>query len=151
MHPDIKKAELIDGVVYVASPIRRRQHGKVQLLLVAWLGVYSAATPGVDGSDNATVRLDFESEHQPNALLRLEPHHGGRSRISGDDHIEGPLDLIVEIAASSAAYDLHDKKRVYARSGVREYLVAQAYEQRVDWWELREVERLRSADPETAH
>ncbi len=138
LHPEITKAELIDGVVYVASPVRHRQHGKVHLLLVTWLGVYSAATPGVDGSDNATVRLDFENEHQPDALLRLEPHHGGRSRVSGDDYIEGPPDLIVEVAASSAAYDLHDKKRVYARSGVREYLVAQAYEQRVDWWELRE-------------
>lgn len=70
--------------------------------------------------------------------FRLEPHYGGRSRINGDDHIEGPLDLIVEIAASSAAYDLHDKKRVYACSDVRAYLVAQAYEQRVDWRELRE-------------
>ncbi|GIW00945.1 Uma2 family endonuclease [Roseiflexus sp.] len=138
LHPDIKKAELIDGVVYVASPVRHRQHGKPHSLLVGWIIAYAAATPGIDFSDNATVVLDFENEHQPDALLRLEPHHGGRSRVTGDDYIEGPPDLIVEIAASSAAYDLHDKKRVYARVGVREYLVAQAYEQRVDWWELRE-------------
>jgi Uma2 family endonuclease len=139
LHPEIKKAELIDGVVYVASPTRHRQHGRLHLILVAWLGVYSAATPGVDGSNNATVfLLDLENEHQPDALLRLEPIHGGRSRVTRDDYIEGPPDLIVEVAASSAAYDLHDKKRVYARSGVREYLVAQAYERRVDWWELRE-------------
>ncbi len=138
LHPEIKKAELIDGVVYVASPARHRQHGKPHSLLVGWIIAYAAATPGIDFSDNATVLLDLENEHQPDALLRLEPHHGGRSRVSGDDYIEGPPDLIVEVAASSAAYDLHDKKRVYARSGVREYLVAQAYEQRVDWWELRE-------------
>ncbi|PMP87194.1 MAG: hypothetical protein C0183_02605, partial [Roseiflexus castenholzii] len=138
LHPDIKKAELIDGVVYVASPVRHRQHGKPHSLLVGWIIAYAAATPGIDFSDNATVVLDFENEHQPDALLRLEPHHGGRSRVTGDDYIEGPPDLIVEIAASSAAYDLHDKKRVYARVGVREYLVAQAYEQRVDWWELHE-------------
>ncbi len=138
LHPEIKKAELIDGVVYVASPVRHRQHGKPHSLLVGWIITYAAATPGVDFSDNATVVLDFENEHQPDALLRLEPQHGGRSRVTGDDYIEGPPDLIVEVAASSAAYDLHDKKRVYARVGVREYLVAQAYEQRVDWWELRE-------------
>ncbi|MFQ3631214.1 Uma2 family endonuclease [Roseiflexus sp.] len=138
LHPELKKAELIDGVVYVASPVRHRQHGRPHSLLVGWIVAYAAKTPGVDFSDNATVLLDFENEHQPDALLRLEPHHGGRSRISGDDYIEGPPDLIVEIVASSAAYDLHDKKRVYARSGVREYLVAQAYEQRVDWWELCE-------------
>jgi len=138
LHPEIQKAELIDGVVYVASPTRHRQHGRLHLILVAWLGVYSAATPGVDGSNNATVLLDLENEHQPDALLRLEPLHGGRSRVTRDDYIEGPPDLMVEVAASSAAYDLHDKKRVYARSGVQEYLVAQAYERRVDWWELRE-------------
>ncbi|MDW8148476.1 MAG: Uma2 family endonuclease [Roseiflexaceae bacterium] len=138
LHPDIKKAELIDGVVYVTSPVRHRQHGKPHSLLVGWIITYAAATPGVDFSDNATVVLDFENEHQPDALLRLEPQHGGRSRVTGDDYIEGPPDLIVEVAASSAAYDLHDKKRVYARVGVREYLVAQAYERRVNWWELRE-------------
>jgi len=138
LHPEIKKAELIDGVVYVASPTRHRQHGKPHSLLVGWIIAYAAATPGVDFSDNATVLLDLENEHQPDALLRLEPIHGGRSRVTRDDYIEGPPDLIVEVAASSAAYDLHDKKRVYARSGVQEYLVAQAYERRVDWWELRE-------------
>ncbi len=138
MHPEIKKAELIDGVVYVASPTRHRQHGKPHGLLVGWIITYAAATPGVDFSDNATVRLDLENEHQPDALLRLEPRYGGRSHVTPDDYIEGPPELIVEVAASSAAYDLHDKKRVYARSGVREYLVAQAYERRVDWWELRE-------------
>jgi len=138
MHPEIKRAELIDGVVYVASPTRHRQHGKPHSLLVGWIIMYAAATPGVDFSDNATVLLDLENEHQPDALLRLEPLHGGRSRVTRDDYIEGPPDLIVEVAASSAAYDLHDKKRVYARSGVPEYLVAQAYERRVDWWELRE-------------
>jgi len=138
MHPEIKKAELIDGVVYVASPTRHRQHGKPHGLLVGWIITYAAATPGVDFSDNATVRLDLENEHQPDALLRLEPRHGGRSHVTTEDYIEGPPELIVEVAASSAAYDLHDKKRVYARSGVCEYLVAQAYERRVDWWELRE-------------
>ncbi len=45
---------------------------------------------------------------------------------------------MVEIALSSAAYDLHDKKRAYCRSGVQEYLVWQIYDQRIDWWELRE-------------
>ena len=44
----------------------------------------------------------------------------------------------MEIAASSASYDMHDKRRVYARNGVLEYLVAEAYEQRVDWFVLRE-------------
>jgi Uma2 family endonuclease len=137
-HPEIKKAELIEGVVYVPSPVRIRQHSRPHSNMVTWLGVYRAHTPGTDGGDNGTARLDLENEPQPDAYLRLEPAHGGQSRITEDDYLEGPPELIVEIAASSASYDLHDKKRVYQRSGVQEYLAVQIYEQRVDWFVLRE-------------
>jgi Uma2 family endonuclease len=137
-HPELKNAELIEGVVYVASPVRFEQHGRPHYTLITWLGVYQAATPGVVGADNATVRLDFENEVQPDALLRLPPERGGRSRVAPDDYLEGPPELIVEVAASSAAYDLHDKRRAYARNGVQEYVALQVYEQRVDWFVLRE-------------
>lgn len=137
-HPDIQKAELVEGVVYVTSPVRAEQHGRPHFDLIAWLGIYRANTPGVSGHDNTTVRLDFENEVQPDILLRLDPAIGGQSRIAADDYIDGPPELIVEIAASSAAYDLHDKRRAYARNGVQEYLVIQMYEQRVDWFALRE-------------
>jgi Uma2 family endonuclease len=137
-HPEIKKAELIEGRVYVPSPVRHRPHGRPHRDLVTWLGVYNASTPGVDGSDNGTVQLDYENEPQPDTFLRLEPKHGGKSHVTEDDYIEGPPELVVEVAASSAAYDLHEKRRSYQRSGIQEYLVAQVYEQRVDWFVLRE-------------
>jgi len=136
-HPEIKKAELIEGVVYMASPVHWHQPGRPHVAMTTWLGVYEAATPGVMAADNATVRLGFDTEPQPDALLCLEPAQGGKSRITEDDYLEGPPELIVEIAASSAAYDLHDKKRAYQRYGVQEYLVVQTYEQRVDWFVLR--------------
>lgn len=120
------------------TPVRFEQHGRPHSNFITWLGVYSAATPGISVGDNATVRLDFENEIQPDALLRLEPECGGRSYVTEDDYLTGPPELIVEIAASSAAYDLHDKRRVYARSGVQEYLAVQMYEQRLDWFILRE-------------
>ncbi len=94
--------------------------------------------PASQPGDNVTVRLDFENVVQPDAVLRLDPKLGGRSRVSKDDYLEGPPELIVEIAASSAAYDLHDKRRVYGRNGVQEYLAVQMYEQKVDWFVLRE-------------
>ncbi len=137
-HPEIKKAELIEGVVYVSSPVRIAQHSRPHSNIVTWLGVYRAHTPGVDGGDNGTARLDLENEPQPDAYLRLEPEHGGRSRLTEDDYLEGPPELIVEVAASSVAYDLHSKRRVYQRSGVQEYIAVQVYEQRVDWFVLRE-------------
>ncbi|GAB4433167.1 MAG: Uma2 family endonuclease [Anaerolineae bacterium] len=120
------------------SPVHHQQHGKPHAAIITWLGTYVASTAGADFSDNATVRLDFENEPQPDALLRLEPAVGGQSSLTPDDYLEGPPELIVEIAASSASYDMHDKRRVYARNGVREYLVIQMYEQKVDWFVLRE-------------
>ena len=114
--PQVKKAELIEGIVYMASPLRFRSHGKPHAYIMGWLAMYEAATPGVELGDNATVRLDADNEPQPDALLRVEV--GGLSRISEDDYVEGAPELIVEIAASSASLDLHEKLKVYRRNQV---------------------------------
>ncbi|UZQ53442.1 Uma2 family endonuclease [Trichothermofontia sichuanensis B231] len=132
--PQLRKAELIEGVVYVASPLHAQAHGKPHGSIMTWLGVYSAATPGLGCYDAPTVRLDANNEPQPDAVLRWE--QGGQSRISADDYIEGAPELIAEIAASSASYDLHDKLRVYQRNGVQEYLVWRTYNQAIDWFYL---------------
>jgi Uma2 family endonuclease len=131
----LKKAELIDGVVYVQSQVPY-EHGRRSSDVAAWLGVYSVATPGTRGASNTTVRLDLDTEVQPDVLLRLE--QGGRSRIDAEDYVEGAPELVVEVAASSASYDLHDKLRVYRRSGVQEYLVWRVLDQAVDWLALHE-------------
>lgn len=136
--PQVKKAELIEGVVYMPSPVRFTSHARPHSQIVTWLGVYAAATPGVEVSDNATVRLDLDNEPQPDALLRLDERCGGRSRLSADDYLEGAPECIAEITASSASYDLHDKRRAYQRNGVQEYLVWQVQEHRLDWWRLRD-------------
>lgn len=136
--PTHQKAELIEGVVYLASPVRVRNHGRPHAAIMAWLGAYWTATPGVDVADNTTVRLDADNEPQPDALLRLEPENGGNSRITEDDYIEGSPELIVEVAASSAAYDLNDKMNAYRRNGVQEYLVWSMYENQIQWFELQE-------------
>lgn len=140
--PHIKKAELIEGVVYMPSPVRHKSHGRPHSQVMIWLGTYWVATSGVDLGNNTTVRLDIDNEVQPDALLRIEPEQGGNSRISDDDYIEGAPELIVEIASSSAAYDLYDKLKVYRRNGVKEYLVWQTYDERLDWFRLREGEYL---------
>lgn len=133
--PHLKKAELIEGVVYVASPLRAQAHGSPHAHIITWLGVYESATPGVKCYDNPTVRLDGDNEPQPDAVLRLEQN--GRSSISEDDYIEGSPELIVEVAASSASYDLHDKLRVYRRNGVQEYVVWRTYSQQIDCFYLQ--------------
>ncbi len=134
--PNLKKAELIDGVVYIQSSVRFRGSGEPHAGIVVWLGTYCAATPGVYGTDSDTVRLDLDNEVQPGALLRLESSAGGYSHITEDDYIEGTPELIIEIAASSVSYDLHEKLRVYRRNGVQEYVVWRVYDKQIDWFRL---------------
>jgi Uma2 family endonuclease len=132
--PHVKKAELIEGIVYIASALRAKAHGSPHGDIMGWLWTYKAATPGIDLYDNPTVRLDADNEPQPDAVLRIET--GGQSWLSQDDYIEGAPELIVEIAASSASYDLHAKLQVYRRNGVQEYIVWRTYSQQIDWFYL---------------
>ncbi len=138
--PHVKKAELIEGVVYMASPVRISSHGRPHSLLIAWLGVYRAGTPHIDLADNTTVRLDMDNEPQPDALLRLDESVGGQSRISDDDYVEGAPEFVAEVAASSASYDLRDKLRAYRRNQVQEYIVWEVYENRLNWFRLLDGE-----------
>jgi Uma2 family endonuclease len=131
------KAELIEGVVYMSSPVRQRQHGGPHSDMIAWLGVYRAATPGIDIGDNSTIRLDAENEPQPDALLYIASPDLAQTRLDADGYLTAAPELIAEIAASSASYDLHDKLRVYQRSGVREYIVWRVLDDMIDWFVLR--------------
>jgi Uma2 family endonuclease len=138
--PHVKKAELIEGIVYMPSPIRAANHAIPQSDLSVWLGVYASETPGVQCACTPTVRLDLDNEPQPDLILFKLPAKAGQARISADDYIEGAPELVVEIAGSSRAYDLHQKKGAYRRNGVREYLAWITGEQRLVWWELRDGE-----------
>lgn len=140
--PHLKKAELIEGVVYVSSPLRFKSHGQPHGDLIIWLGTYKVSTPGVELGDNATVRLDLDNEPQPDVLLLIDEKLGGQAKISEDDYIEGAPELVAEVAASSASNDLYDKKRAYRRNQVQEYIVWQILENKVDWFSLQNDEYL---------
>lgn len=115
--PGLKKAELVEGVVYVPSPVRYTQHGRPSSDVEIWLGTYRASTPGVGSAGNTTVRLDLDNEPRPDILLRID--QGGSSSVGEDGYVEGAPELISEVAASSASYDLHDKLRAYRAGGDR--------------------------------
>jgi len=141
---DAFRAELIGGIVYVPSPLKRR-HGVHHLLLGALFAAYAARTPGVEAGDNATVLLGEDAEPQPDLYLRLLPESGGQSRTTDDDYVLGAPELIAEIAHSSRAIDLHAKKDDYARYGVHEYLVVTLGEGRLRWFDLRAGRELEAA------
>ena len=138
--PRLKKAELIEGIVFMPSLLHFERHAEPHARIMGWLGIYWAATPGVELADNATLRLDADNEFQPDALLRLPERAGGTSRISRDDYLEGAPELIVEVASTSASHDLHDKRKVYRRNGIREYLVWLVREKRLLWFVLEDDE-----------
>jgi Uma2 family endonuclease len=145
---DVTKAELIEGVVYVASPLRFQRHAEPHGQLVIWLGNYQISTPGVKLGIEPTILLDQDNEPQPDGVLLIEPNLGGQSRLTEDDYIEGAPELIAEVAASSATYDLHDKKNAYRRNGVAEYIVWRVLENKLDWFYLYEGEYL-PLEPDT--
>lgn len=135
--PDLKKAELIEGRVYMPSPVSAR-HGRPHSKLVTWLGVYESATPGVESSDNTTVRFDEDNEPQPDVSLAIDANLGGQSRLDDDEYVAGPPELLAEVASSTVSYGMHDKLHVYRRQGVREYLVWRVRDREIDWFRLDE-------------
>ncbi|HEX4149920.1 MAG TPA: Uma2 family endonuclease [Pirellulales bacterium] len=131
--PWLKNAELINGVVYVGSPVSE-PHAAAHAYLMTWLGNYRAHTPGIGLAANATVRLDAANEVQPDALVRLL--NAGQSLLGQRDYIEGPPELVAEIAATTASRDMHLKRELYRRHGVHEYLVWRVFDRQMDWFQL---------------
>ncbi|WP_434683584.1 Uma2 family endonuclease [Pseudanabaena minima] len=130
---NIKKAELIEGIVHVASLPLFTSHGKPHSQIIVWLVTYQSMVDGLEVGIKPTVRLDDENEPQPDAVLfRID----GKAKIDDDGYISGAPELIAEIAASTVSYDLHSKKRTYERSGVKEYIVWRTLDRQIDWFIL---------------
>ena len=89
------------------------------------------------------MRLDQDNDPQPDLIFRINEALGGRSRFTEDDYLEGSPELIVEIASSSASYDLREKMNVYRRNGVQEYIVWRVYDSEIDWFSLQEEQYVR--------
>lgn len=131
------------------SPARYEKHGRKNRHVSGWLADYEAATPGVEGADNCSVRLDLDNEPQPDHFLLIVSERGGRARTSEDDYVEGAPELVIEVTASSDNYDLHSKKNAYRRNGIVEYIVVLTEEARMVWFRLHEGQYV-EATPDSA-
>jgi Uma2 family endonuclease len=136
--PEHVRAELVEGVVIMASPVRFTRHGVPHADLITWAGNYRAGTAGVLGGTDATVRLDLDNEPQPDVCLLIDPARGGKARIDEDDYINGAPEFVAEVAASTVSHDLGPKLNAYRRNGVCEYLVWRVQDTAIDWFVLRE-------------
>lgn len=135
--PHIRRAELVEGIVYIMSSPVSVKHGSAHALLVGLFSYYVSQTRGTEVTDNTTLLLDGDNEPQPDIMLRKsDPEKGARSRTERRGYVAGAPELVAEVAVSSASIDLGAKFRAYQRNGVQEYLVWRAQENRIDWWEL---------------
>jgi Uma2 family endonuclease len=133
--PELNRAELIEGIVYMGAAVRVTHHGRPH----GWLGniitTYGMQT-GLDFADNATIELDPDNAPQPDLFMYLPVELGGSAKINEKGYLDGPPDFIAEIAASSVSIDLHGKLRAYQKNGVREYVVWRVIDAAVDWFVL---------------
>jgi Uma2 family endonuclease len=135
--PNLKKADLIEGVVYT-EPTVTVHHGAANADLAGWIGYYQMATPHVIGAIRSSIRLGPRSEIQPDVLLRMSSKVGGQSRVGADDLLDGPPELVAEVTFNAASYDLHDKFELYQRTGVREYVAWRLEDEEIDWFVSRD-------------
>jgi len=136
--PENVRAELIGGVVFMASPVRFTVHGQPHAYLVTCAGMYQFRTPGVRLGDNTTVRLDLDNEPQPDLCLFIDPSRRGQAKIDREGYINGAPEFVAEVAASTVSLDLGPKLNAYSRNGVSEYLVWRVQDAEIDWFILRE-------------
>ena len=134
------KAELIEGIVYMASPLRVRSHAQPHVNIIGWLWTYQIANPDTIVADNPTVRLNLKNEPQPDVVMFIP---GRGASITEDDYIAGAPELVIEIAASTVSIDLHDKKAAYRQNGVQEYIVWRTLDREIDWFSLQDGEYIR--------
>lgn len=133
MMPEDATAELIGGIVYMQSALKR-SHGRFHNLLMHWMGSYENYTWGVEAYDNTTTIMGDKSEPQPDGCLIISPERGGQMRFTEDDYLQGAPELIGEIASSSESIDMHGKKRDYELAGVKEYVVVALRAKKIHWF-----------------
>jgi Uma2 family endonuclease len=148
-YPDPRaRFELIGGVVYMMSPAGY-DHGSGDYQITGLVFQYERATRGVEGSHNVTIILGPASEPQPDNVLMIRPEYGGRVQIKRHGkarYIEGPPELVFEVAHSSLSIDLHEKRRDYQTGGVLEYIILDVERNLVRWFDLRTGEELALPD-----
>ncbi|HEY3857616.1 MAG TPA: Uma2 family endonuclease [Verrucomicrobiae bacterium] len=132
-----RRAELIEGIVVMSPPISS-DHGKANISLAWLLSQYAVGTPRTAAAVNTSIRLDGTNEYQPDVMVWIETGAMTRVQKSANGILEGRPELVVEIALSSRSYDLNEKKAVYQRNQVPEYLIWVVMDSRIQWLVLEE-------------
>jgi Uma2 family endonuclease len=136
--PEEFRAELLEGIVYMSSPVSACGHGFQTSAMIGWMHNYRARTRGVLLVDNSTLLLDDRNEPQPDVMMWIPRALGGQAELRQDKYVYGAPELIVEVAYSSRLRDMGPKREAYRRNGVREYIVWLVEEERFVLHHLRD-------------
>ncbi len=146
MPPNVR-AELIGGIVFMSSPMKRR-HGRHGLRLSQWLAGYEDATPGTEALEGVTGILDRDSELQPDGCLLIPPECGGQTWEDEKGYVNGAPEWVGEVSDSTESIDRNRKKLDYEKAGVREYMIVAVRSRRVYWFARRRG-KFRELAPDT--
>ena len=118
--PDDVRYELIEGdLLMTPSPVTKHQR-ILRYLGFELLSFVRAKDLGEIFLAPYDVYFDNENVVQPDILFMSSE----RLNLIGEKNIQGPPDLVIEILSESTAYrDLVQKKKLYARYGVKEYWI----------------------------
>lgn len=120
----LERTELLDGDIYLMSP-QYLLHGRAKAFfynaLVNWSQVHRTEFSVLS---EVSIAMPPNDEPMPDVIVTGDALGEGAMRVEG-------VALLVEIAVSSAEFDLGYKADLYARQGVPEYWVVDLAEQRV--------------------
>lgn len=133
--PEHVRAELIGGIVFMASP-QGLPHGRGTWTVARWLGAYEEATSGTEVLPGVTDIMGPKSEPEPDNCLLISPECGGQTWEDERGYLNGAPELIVETSSTTEARDLGRKKNDYESAGVLEYVVVALRSKKVFWFVL---------------
>src|SRR3990170_2593365 len=133
--PDDERSELVGGeLLMTPSPVPKHQRisRKIEFLIEKFVTENDLGEVFYAPYD---VHLDDENVVQPDMMFISK----GRSKIIGEKNLQGAPDLVVEILSESTAYrDLIQKKKLYAKFGVKEYWIVVPEEKTIDIYSLKD-------------
>jgi Uma2 family endonuclease len=125
--------EIIGGELFV-SPTPAIRHQRISARLFASLHAHLRAGLGEVFHPPTGVRLSDQDVPEPDLVVVLAANAG----LIGEQVIEGPPDLVVEILSpGTAGRDLITKRELYARAGIPEYWIVDPLAEQVEVLALR--------------
>jgi len=139
--PDNERWELIDGVPYNMTPAPSFEHqsivGNFYHLLRNKLK-NKTCIPGIAPTD---IVLSDDGVVQPDVFVVCD-----KSKIT-KKKVQGAPDLVIEVLSPSTTLkDKREKKRLYEKYGVKEYIIIDPLERHVEQFHLRESGKYGESD-----